>query len=147
MNEPSTPKIRSGLKVGNHPFFFSSAFLFVTTTTKNPWEWIIFPIERKGWIRNVAQIDIMWSCFMVHVNSSDAGAIWWIFWVILLPERCPQQKARHQKFPKSYIFLHRTKPEVHFPAGDVLSIVGDKGGTTLAHDLDWFYYLFSSLIN
>lgn len=50
--------------------------------------------------------------------------------------------ARFSEFSEGCI-----QPELQFPAGDVLSIVGAKAGTTLAHDLECFHYLFSHLIN
>lgn len=86
-------------------------------------------------------------------------AVSWFMWIYLMLARygefsewdsiargVPQHKAQHQKCPESYIFLS-IKPELHFPAGGVLSIVGIKGGTTLVHDLECFPYLFSRLIN
>lgn len=59
-----------------------------------------------------------------------------------LPEGCPQHKVQYLKCPESYIFL-RIKPELHFRIGDVMFIMGAKGGTTLAHDLKCFHYMFS----
>lgn len=86
-------------------------------------------------------------------------AVSWFMWIHLMLAQfgefsewdsvargVPQHKVQHQKCPESYIFLS-TEPELHFPAGDVLSRVGTKGGTAFVHDLEWFHYLFSSIIN
>lgn len=62
-------------------------------------------------------------------------AVSWFMWI-------PLMLARFGEFSEGCI-----QPELQFPAGDVLSIVGAKAGTTLAHDLECFHYLFSHLIN